>query len=142
MEWIWIALAAGVLLVRVGQTLHYAGLSRSKNAAGASLRSVADICVSVVAFWAVGQAIEAHVGNHVFGFNPRYLIGWEGMPGNAAFAVALVLVGTGVVGGAVAERSTFVPMAVAWAVLAGVVLPVSWFWVRSGWLKENVRPLL
>src|SRR4051794_310577 len=111
MEWIWIALAVGALLVRVGQTLYYAGLSRSKNAAGASLRSVADICVSVLAFWVVGQAIESYSGNPVLGINAKYLIGWEGMPATALFAVAIMLIGTGVVGGAVAERSKFLPMA-------------------------------
>jgi Amt family ammonium transporter len=138
MEWIWIALAAGALLVRVGQTLYYAGLSRSKNAAGAALRNVADVCVSVVAFWAVGQAIEAQMTNGVLGINPRFLVGWEGMPATATFAMALVLIGTGVVGGAVAERSKFLPMLAAWAVLAGFVLPVSWFWVKSGngWLNR------
>lgn len=138
MEWTWIVLAVGALLVRVGQTLYYAGLSRSKNAAGASLRSVADVCVSVLAFWAIGQAIAAQSSswNPVLSLEPRYLMGWDGMPANAVFTVALILIGTGVVGGAVAERSKFVPMAVAWAVLAGFVLPVSLFWVWRGWLHN------
>jgi Amt family ammonium transporter len=137
MEFIWIVLlAASALLVRVGQTLYYAGLARSKNSAGASLRSVADVCVSVIAVWAIGLAIWRQESNAVLGLKLGSLFAWEGVSADAPFLAALVLIGTGVVGGAVAERSKLFPLIAAWAVMAGVVLPVSIFWVWRGWLAK------
>ena len=48
---------AGLLLMRVGQVLYAVGLSRSKNAAAAAVRGLADACFALLAFWAVGAAI-------------------------------------------------------------------------------------
>jgi Amt family ammonium transporter len=139
MELIWVVLlGAAALLVRLGQTLYYAGLSRSKNAAGASLRCVTDVCVSVVAFWAIGQAILSQTSNGFFGIKLNQLFGWDGTPANAIFTAALVLIGTGAVGGAVAERSKFLSMLAAWAVLAAFVLPVTMFWTWRGWLTTKL----
>src|ERR1700722_1903501 len=50
-------LGLAVLFGRVGFCLYLTGSSRSKNAAGTALRTVADLCIAVLAFWAIGNAI-------------------------------------------------------------------------------------
>src|SRR5215813_2041708 len=57
MELAIVACAAGILLVRIGLALYTCGLVRAKNAGGALLRHVADLCLAALAFWLVGMAI-------------------------------------------------------------------------------------
>lgn len=130
-----VALGAALLLVRVGQTLYFSGLSRAKNAAGAAVRNLCDLCVASLAFWAVGAAVLLQQSNAVFGVRPDRLLAWGGVTDEMFFYAALILVGTGVVGGSLAERSKFFPLCAVSALLGAVVLPVGGFWAwRGGWL--------
>lgn len=126
----WIGLVvfgAGVLLIRLGVALYLTGLVRSKNAAAMACRVVADVCVAVLAFWAVGWAIAEG--------NARFLLGAGGHFGADGFlAAALVLIATAVPLGAMAERTRFFPSLAASAVLGAVVVPLAGQWVWSGWL--------
>src|SRR5678816_1767257 len=62
-----VLLASAALLVRAGQMLGAMGVARAKNVASAGLRSLADLCVAVLCYWAVGAAITFQTGNNVFG---------------------------------------------------------------------------
>lgn len=137
MDVLWIVMAAtGALLVRVGQTLGGIGMARAKNAAAGGFRSLADLCVATLCFWAVGAAIHFQQSNGVFGLVPGYLIGWRGLSANWFMMLTTVLIATGIVAPAVAERSRFaVPLAVG-ALLAGLLVPMVSFWTRRGWLSE------
>src|SRR5215210_581787 len=125
---------AGLLLVRVGQVLYAVGLSRSKNAAAAAARGVADLCFAVLAFWAIGAAILLHDRNGVFAIDPGLLFGWSGLSAQAFFYATLVAVATGVVAGTLGERAKFFPPLAASVLLAGVIVPVAGHWTWDGWL--------
>lgn len=129
---------AALLVMRVGQVLYAVGLSRSKNAAAAAMRGVADLCAAVLAFWALGAAILFQDHNGLFAINTRLLFGWSGMTGQAFFYAALVLVASGVVAGTLGERSKFWPPLAASALVAGVIVPVAghWAWSAGGWLAR------
>src|SRR3954462_4795509 len=110
------ACAVVALLVRVGLALYLAGLSRSKNSAGAVLRAVCDLCVATLAFWAIGAGIFFQSRSGVFGFDAGIAFGVGAGGGSGAmngplwrvlFFATVALVATGPVVGAVAERSKF-----------------------------------
>jgi Amt family ammonium transporter len=131
-----VLLGAAVLLVRVGQAMYATGLCRSKNAAGMTLRVVADLCAGVLAFWAVGAAVLAQRANGVFGVEWGSLLGSSPVTAEQFFFCCVVLVATGAVGGTLAERSKF---SVSWAasvLLAGLVVPVAAKWAWGGWLAR------
>jgi Amt family ammonium transporter len=132
-----VLLGAAVLLMRVGQVLYATGLCRSKNAAGTAVRVVADACVAVLCFWAVGAAILLQRSNGFFGVDTGLLFGRAGMGGGAFFYAAVVLVATGPVAGALAERSKFLVGLAASALLAGLVVPAAGRWVWGGWLAQG-----
>ncbi len=133
------ALACGAILVRVGIGWYAAGSVRSKNAAGAVIRSVGDLAVSVLAFWAIGAAILNAQGM-VFGLEPGRLFDINGKAGLGQFVqVALVLIGTAPLMAAAGERGRFFPMLLLPLLLAGIVIPVvgQWAW-NGGWLQKHL----
>jgi len=119
----------GALLLRVGFAVHGAGMSRSKNSAGAVMRQLCDVCVAVLAFWAVGFAIVAS-GNSFLGLDWRSLFG-----SSDAGLTAAVLIATGIVPGVLAERARFWPALATSALLAALVIPVGALWM-GGWLGK------
>lgn len=131
-----VLLGAALMLVRVGQLLYATGLCRSKNAAGMAVRLVADFCAATLAFWAVGAAILLQRSNPVFAFDWRAVLSADAMNAELFFHAALALVATGAVGGALAERSKFLPAWAASALLAGLIVPVAGRWVWGGWLAR------
>ncbi|MEO6435405.1 MAG: hypothetical protein ABIP55_06540 [Tepidisphaeraceae bacterium] len=123
-------LACAALLVRTGLAWASAGLSRAKFAASAVVRSAADLAVAVLAFWAVGSAIQNRQWGQLFDAN------------NAAGAtqflqLILVLIATAPVAGAIGERCRFLPALLAPAVLGGLIVPLCarWAW-NGGWLQR------
>lgn len=133
-----VVLGAAALLARGGQALYAAGLSRSKNSAGAVLRTACDFCAATLAYWAVGAALLFQAHNGFLGLRPRLLFGWEGFGAEQFLYLPLILIATGAVAGAVAERSRFFPLCAVSAVLAGVIIPVAgaWIWQDQGWLQH------
>src|SRR3954466_12238309 len=139
MDGLIVVLGAGALLVRAGQALYATGLSRSKNAAGAAARTLFDLCAVTLAFWAVGAAILFQQRNGWLGLRPSLLLGWRTSPDAAAmlaFYAIAILVASGGLAGALAERSKFFPAGAAAVVLAAVVVPIAGKWAWSGWLAR------
>lgn len=131
-----VALGAGCLIVRLGLALYGAGVIRSKNSAGAVLREVSDLCVASLAFWLIGAAIFTQERNGFFWIRPD-AVAWRHADVSVMFfLLTTVLVGTGVVGGAVAERGRFFPLWLASALLAGLLIPLGANWVWYGWLHR------
>ena len=133
--WI-IVTAASVLLVRAGLGLWTIGASRSKHAASAGIRGLAEFCVGMLAFWAVGIAILLQIRNEVLAIEPTLLVGWQTPGVNACYFAALVLVATAVATSAVAERCRFFVIVVLSALVGGVLLPTVGHWVVYGWLAR------
>lgn len=130
-----VVLAAGALLVRAGQMVGAMGLARAKNVASAGFRSLADLCVCTLVFWVIGSAILFQVNNGLFGFRLGYLIGWGGLDERWFAALSVILIATGIVAPVLAERSRLiVPLAIG-ALLAGVLVPMVFFWTKRGWLE-------
>lgn len=132
-----IGLGAACLLIRVGLVLYRAGLLRAKNAAGSVLRVFADFSFSTLSVWAVGAAILLQSSNAVFGVDAKLLFFAKGGSGSLFFLVTVVLVGTGIVGGAVAERARFFPICAASVLMAALVIPVGANWSWFGWLARR-----
>jgi Amt family ammonium transporter len=140
-----VACAAGILLVRIGLALYTCGLVRAKNAGGALLRHVADLCLAALVFWLVGMAILDPV--------PRFetqkpLIRWSNLMGlgahewrHMARAVFVMLTTTllasGIVVGALSERTRFWPSLAPGMLLAGIVTPLLARWAQGGWLWQH-----
>src|ERR1700684_4312700 len=123
-----IGLGAACLLIRLGLVLYCTGLPRAKTAAGAVLRVLTDLCVSTLAMWAVGAAILLQTNNSFLGINPKLIILAGGGTGSLFFLITVVLVGTGVVGGAMAERARFFPVCAASVLMAALVIPIGAHW--------------
>src|SRR5688572_13218743 len=103
----------GALLLRAGLAIHAAGMCRAKNAAGALMRHLCDLCLAVLAFWAVGFAIYSSQAA-VIDIDWRSLFGpKQNLDGAAAFTAAMILIATGIVPGVLAERARFWPSLVS-----------------------------
>ncbi len=122
-------LACAALLIRVGMGWYAAGLSRSKNAAGAVLRNVCDMAVAAIVFWAIGAAM--------MNGDAGLLFDAKGRAGNVQFLqIVLVLIATAPTSGAVSERCRFFPMLVAPLLLAGLIVPIAGNIAWSGFLHR------
>ncbi|HWP40097.1 MAG TPA: hypothetical protein VNL70_04175 [Tepidisphaeraceae bacterium] len=134
--WIVMILAGAAMLVRAGQLLVAMGLVRAKNAASTGFRSLADVCIVTLCFWAVGAAILFQVHNPVLGIRLEYLLGMGDLPADWVRMLVAVLIATGIICPAVAERSRFlVPLAAA-ALLAALLVPLLLHWTTRGWLSQ------
>lgn len=124
-----VALGILALMERLGLGLYLSGISRCKNAATAMTRTVADLCVAVLAFWAVGHAILSG--------RPGSLLGLDGSFGAAAFFNAtIILIATGAALGGILERTKSLAPLLVSALLAGLVVPLAGLWAWSGWLAR------
>jgi Amt family ammonium transporter len=134
-----VILSVLALLVRAGQLLYATGLSRSKNAASNATRSLVDVCLATLAFVAVGAAILFQQHNGWFGIRSAFLFASRVSATSSAaifFNVSAVLIATGAITGALAERSKFICICVASVLLAGLIVPIAGKWAWSGWLHD------
>ena len=131
-----IGLGAACLLIRLGLALYGTGLIRAKNAAGAVLRMLADLCVATLAVWLVGAAILTQTHNDWFSINTQVIAFSSGGTPRLFLLLTIVLVGTGIVGGAVAERSRFFSTCAVSALLAAFIIPLGANWAWHGWLNR------
>lgn len=131
-----VALGAGCLLVRVGLALYATGLIRSKNSAGAVMRAVCDLCLASLAFWLIGAAILLQHHNPYLGVRGSAIAFHGGDFSVLFFLMTVILVGTGAVSGAVAERSRLFPLWGASILLAAFLIPLGANWAWHGWLRR------
>jgi Amt family ammonium transporter len=139
MEPIWVVtLAAAALLMRLGQALYQAGLVRSKNASSAVMRNIVDFAVVTIAFWLVGAAILRQMSNPYFGFDKQFFAARSDVPGVAFGLLSMVLMVTGVVNGAIAERARFRVGVLCSIMLSALIIPIMGRWVWGGWLGQRL----
>jgi Amt family ammonium transporter len=131
-----IGLALVALLVRVGHALLSTGLSRSKNASSAIVRSFCDLIVTSLAFAVIGAALFWQTQTPIIGVQWKFILG--GSPGGPEllFQTVAILTATSVIAGALAERARIMPVLAASGLCAGVLLPIAGNWVWYGWLRR------
>ena len=79
-----------VLLLRVGLAVHVTGVTRAKNSAGSAMRAICDLCVAVLAFWAVGGALFWQTSNGILGVRWSLLFAGGSTEAGAVFLLATV----------------------------------------------------
>jgi ammonium transporter, Amt family len=118
----------GALLLRLGMAVHAAGMARSKNACSSLIRSIADICLVTLAFWAVGNAI-AHSAPTILDWHLLFSIR------SAFFGICVALIASGIVSGVASERSKFFPMCGVSILIGAIAFPLAARW-HIGWLRN------
>src|SRR4051794_10302408 len=113
-------MAMAALLMRVGITLYAGGLSRSKNAASACIRSVIDLAVAGISFWAIGAGIQFGI-SWFLGGEFAHPINQHHEESEILRALCGVLMATGLATAAIGERSTGEFMAAVSATLAALI---------------------
>lgn len=126
------------LLMRVGLAMQVSGLSRSKNAGGATLRVLFDMVVATLVFWAFGASVLLVAPGSAQWIDTSRLLGiGQPMDGRSLFYLTMILLASGIAVGAVVERSRFFVGIVAPLLLAGLIVPVLGRWTWNGWLTDR-----
>jgi Amt family ammonium transporter len=118
----------GALLLRLGMAIHAAGMVRSKNASSTIIRAIADICLTILAFWAVGNAILSADSKIL---QPRLLFSAR----SAFFSICATLIASGIVTGVASERSKFFPLCATSVLIGALLVPIIGRW-QGGWLRH------
>lgn len=115
------------LLFRVGLAMYVAGLTRAKNSTAVIARSICDLAVAGMAFFLIGAPIL--LGNFDHWFNP-------GLAPGMLQALLFTTIASGIVLGAVGERSRFMATLPISAVVAALIVPFLSRWMLNGWLSR------
>jgi Amt family ammonium transporter len=115
--------------------VYLAGVSRSKHAASAAVRSICELVTATLCFWAVGSAILLQEQNQYLGLDYHKLFN-DQMP-YFPLTLAITLVGSSLAIGPMAERGRFRLVAPLAALVSILIVPVvgQWNWhllARSG----------
>src|SRR5687767_3096154 len=136
MELLWMVLAVGALVVRVGMAVRDCGMTRSKNSAGILMRHLVDLSVAMLAFWLIGGMVLMASTSRPFNFTVLMRGGVEeSSPQIVLMCVSAIA--SGIVVGVAGERSKFFPMLLSPVLIGGLVVPLVARWVaRDGWLEQ------
>lgn len=142
---VWVALCAAlVFFMQAGFALLEGGSSRAKNSLNVIMKNYSDLCVGLLAYWAIGFGLmfgansTGWFGTDHFFFSPKQGRDAVFLLYQAMFAATAATI----VSGAVAERMRFWPYMVGSVFITAFIYPVfgSWAWGSffdgSGWLAE------
>lgn len=144
----WIIVAAAmVFFMQAGFTSLETGMIRAKNSINVAIKNVADMIVTIIAFWAVGFALMfGESAGGLIGHSGFFLEGFDTPDNYAFFVFQVVFAGTAatIVSGAVAERVQFKAYIFGSVILGLFVYPVVGHWIwggailpgETGWLAE------
>ena len=144
MDNLWVFIA-GILVffMQAGFALVEAGLTRSKNVANIMAKNIADMCIGVLAFYAIGYAFAYGDGGGWFiGGNSYFLSGsslfeiTDGLSGATDFFFQVVFAATAVTiaSGAMAGRTKFSAYLLFAALMTAFIYPVVVHWTWGGGL--------
>ena len=144
MDNLWVFIA-GILVffMQAGFALVEAGLTRSKNVANIMAKNIADMCIGVLAFYAIGYAFAYGDGGGWFiGGNSYFLSGsslfeiTDGLSGATDFFFQVVFAATAVTiaSGAMAGRTKFSAYLLFSALMTAFIYPVVVHWTWGGGL--------
>ncbi len=143
---IWV-LIAGVLvfLMQAGFALVEAGLTRAKNVANIMAKNLADMCIGVLAFFAIGFGLAyGSDGGSLIGTDSFFLSGQSGdlladsIFTDFFFQVVFAATAVTIASGAMAERTKFAGYLIFSAVMTGLIYPlvVHSFWSGEGLIAD------
>lgn len=148
---VWVVLA-GVLVfcMQAGFALLESGLTRVKNTTNILAKNLADMCIGVLAFLAVGYGLAFGAGNPFWGTEGFFLAGSDivgtGSSGSgnlstaaffffhAVFAAAAVTIASG----AMAERARFKAYLMFTMAMSGFIYPMVVHWTWGGGLIADI----
>ena len=144
MDNLWVFIA-GILVffMQAGFALVEAGLTRSKNVANIMAKNIADMCIGVLMFYAIGYAFAYGDGGGWFiGGNSYFLSGsslfeiTDGLSGATDFFFQVVFAATAVTiaSGAMAGRTKFSAYLLFSALMTAFIYPVVVHWTWGGGL--------
>tara|TARA_Y100001970_G_scaffold66140_1_gene84519 strand:- start:4434 stop:5831 length:1398 start_codon:yes stop_codon:yes gene_type:complete len=144
MDNLWVFIA-GILVffMQAGFALVEAGLTRSKNVANIMAKNIADMCIGVLMFYAIGYAFAYGDGGGWFiGGNSYFLSGsslfeiTDGLSGATDFFFQVVFAATAVTiaSGAMAGRTKFSAYLLFAALMTAFIYPVVVHWTWGGGL--------
>ena len=139
-----------VFAMQIGFTLLEVGSVSIKNTKNVLIKNVVDLCVSGLAFYALGFGLMHGPDGGFAGSSGFAMVGgryssssteaarWHA---EAFFSLAFASTSTTIVSGAVAERFSFQAYALVAALMSGLIFPISahWVWNDSGWLSPASR---
>ncbi len=143
---LWV-LIAGVLvfLMQAGFALVEAGLTRAKNVANIMAKNLADMCIGVLAFFAIGFGLAyGSDGGSLIGTDSFFLSGQSGdlladsIFTDFFFQVVFAATAVTIASGAMAERTKFAGYLIFSAVMTGLIYPlvVHSFWSGEGLIAD------
>ena len=149
MDNLWVFIA-GILVffMQAGFALVEAGLTRSKNVANIMAKNIADMCIGVLAFYAVGYAFAYGDGGGWFiGGNSYFLSGsslfeiTDGLSGATDFFFQVVFAATAVTiaSGAMAGRTKFSAYLMFAGLMTAFIYPVVVHWTWGGGLLSLIH---
>ncbi len=144
MDNLWVFIA-GILVffMQAGFALVEAGLTRSKNVANIMAKNIADMCIGVLMFYAIGYAFAYGDGGGWFiGGNSYFLSGsslfeiTDGLSGATNFFFQVVFAATAVTiaSGAMAGRTKFSAYLLFSALMTAFIYPIVVHWTWGGGL--------
>ena len=144
MDNLWVFIA-GILVffMQAGFALVEAGLTRSKNVANIMAKNIADMCIGVLMFYAIGYAFAYGDGGGWFiGGNSYFLSGsslfeiTDGLSGATDFFFQVVFAATAVTiaSGAMAGRTKFSAYLLFSALMTAFIYPIVVHWTWGGGL--------
>ncbi len=136
----WLLLCAFlVMLMQAGFCLLEAGLVRSKNNINVAFKNLSDFAIAALVYWCVGYGLM--FGTSLAGFAGVSEFFYEPTSNNAAwFLFQLMFCGATatIVGGALAERTSFSAYLYISVLIGGILYPIPGHWVwgsDEGWLN-------
>lgn len=132
--------AALVLFMQAGFALLESGMVRAKNSINVIMKNYTDLCVGVIAYWAIGFGLMFGVNSTGYlGFShffPSELSNTETI--KLCYQIMFAATAATIVSGAVAERMRYWPYALISIFITAIIYPVygSWAWGNNGWLAE------
>jgi ammonium transporter, Amt family len=126
---LWVMLGMTALLLRGSVGIYLSGVSRTRNASSTLFRALAETCVAILAFWAIGFGILRHCGAICALRGP-----WEG---STLFSGAICILAAALAIAPMLERSKLNVSIVGAILVAGLVTPLCWRLAVSHWLAPR-----
>jgi len=130
----WLLLCAFlVMLMQAGFCLFESGLVRSKNSTNVAFKNLSDFSIAAIAYWMVGFGLMH--GSSVSGMFGSTLFFYSAdNPNDAWFLFQLMFCGATatIVGGALAERTSFSAYLIISVLIAAFLYPIPGHWIWAG----------